>query len=256
MGQPRIEAVADEYRTSSTPSYAVDQADFSRVTAPGWITPNICIVDYDKAFFTKAPPLAGIHMLTSDDAFTAPEFLFELKANTPADVWALGCTIYEARAAEKPFHLMYHSEIHDDTLTVAWEIGQTLGKLPEAWSHVTCDIYGLPLDGFYDDMAVTYPLHEMVNEIVDEPPINLGSSTIASSTAKNYGANLFWQRPLSDLHRRFGSTKDEWDIVDTTQADVRLISPEEAESLCDLLSKILVYEPGQRISAQELTRHP
>lgn len=197
-------------------------------------------------------------MLASDDAFAAPEFLFELKANIPADIWALGCTIYEARAAEKPFHLMYHNKIHDDTGTVAWEIGQTLGKLPDAWAHVTCDIYGQPLlDGLYDDKAVTYPLYEMVIEVVDEPPpIILGSSTVASSAAKNDGVTLFWQHPLSEFHRRFGSTKAEWDIVDNTPADVRLISLEEAKSLCDLLSKVLIYEPERRISAEELTRHP
>lgn len=79
-------------------------------------------------------------MLNSDDAFAVPEFSFELKANTPADIWALGCTIYEARAADNPFHLMYHNEIHDDTATVAWEIRQTPGKIPEAWAHVTRDI--------------------------------------------------------------------------------------------------------------------
>ena len=136
-------------------------------------------------------------MLTSDNAFAAPELLFELKANISADIWGLGCTIYEARAAEKQFHLMYHNEIHDDTGTVAWDIGQSLGKLPEAWAHVTCDISGQPLpDGWFDDIAVTYPLHEMVNEIVDEPLIDLGLSTIPSSTAKNDEVKLFWQRTL------------------------------------------------------------
>lgn len=38
--------------------------------------------------------------------------------------------------------------------------------------------------------------------------------------------------------------------------DLRRISREEAESLCDLLSKVLIYEPVQRISVEELTRHP
>lgn len=145
---------------------------------------------------------------------------------------------------------MYHNEIHDDTATVAWEIRQTLGKLPEAWAHVTRDIYGRPLlDGLCDDMAVTYPLDKMVNEIVDEPtPISLVSSTISSSIAKDDGVDLFWQRPFNDFRRRFGSTVAEWDIVDNMPADVRRISPEEAKSLCDLLSKALIYDPERRIS--------
>lgn len=34
------------------------------------------------------------------------------------------------------------------------------------------------------------------------------------------------------------------------------ISAEESVSLTDLLSKILRYEPGQRISLEDLARHP
>lgn len=98
-------------------------------------------------------------------------------------------------------------------------------------------------------MAVTYPLNKMVNEIVDEPtPMSLGSSIVSSSIAKDDGVDLFWQRPFNDFRRRFGSTVAEWDIVDNMPADVRRISTEDAKGLCNLLSKVLIYDPERRIS--------
>ena len=60
----------------------------------------------------------------------------------------------------KPFRLVYQNEIHDDAATVALEIVQTLGSLPEAWARATCDIYGLVLlESWIDDSELSLILN-------------------------------------------------------------------------------------------------
>lgn len=90
--------------------------------------------------------------------------------------------------------------------------------------------------------------------VPDLNTLSLDSSAILFPSAKDDGVDLFWQRPHSGFHRCFGSPEDEW--VTVNGKDGPPISPEEAESLCDLLSKIMMYEPEKLISAEELTKHP
>ena len=77
---------------------------------------------------------------------------------------------------------------------------------------------------------------------VDEP---MGNATLDS---------LFWRPPPAGTD----SDSEEGTRVETEQEKEVLpkISHEEATSFHDLLSRIFIYNPTQRISAAELSRHP
>lgn len=129
------------------------------------MTPNIRIIDF------SAGSWRNFFLSPNSTAFAAPELLIEkIKASGHADIWALGCTIYEARSGEMPFRLNYQNEGVE-----VLRILHTLGKLPNDWAQIPFRAYGLP--GYGDpagkpwvgfNRLVEYPLMKMILDIQGE----------------------------------------------------------------------------------------
>ena len=255
LGKPQTETVqmlSGEHPGPSAPTYVVDMPDFVNIDPSKLTRENIRIIDFDQSFDTTAPPTT---VLGIPPAYMAPESIFDLTAGVHSDIWALGCAIFRMRAG----YDLFASEVPVFDLTGAGTpsdtIGQvvkTIGELPAAWSHIRFDDEdGLPIrdgegqekeSGDLGYAPMERPLLDAILSIEDEP---MGNATLDS---------LFWRPPPAGTD----SDSEEGTRVETEQEKDVLpkISHEEATSFHDLLSRIFIYNPTQRISAAELSRHP
>jgi hypothetical protein len=145
---------------------------------------------------------------------------------------------------------------------VVHELVHTLGKLPGAWDYTIFDAYGRPIRVQEPWIKAGHPLkHPLIK-------------TVAAITDEHYTpsvgeSKLFWT-PLPDpevsvvykeveeagqiMWKRFPKTLFESD--EDRAKRLKRMSMEETATLFDLLSKIFKYDPSQRISAAELSKHP
>jgi serine/threonine protein kinase len=257
LGKPQTETVqmlSGERPGPSAPTYVVDMPDFVNIDPSKLTRENIRIVDFDQSFDTTAPPTT---VLGIPPTYMAPESIFDLTAGVHSDVWALGCAIFRMRAG----YDLFASEVPVFDLTGAGTpldtIGQvvkTIGELPAAWSHIRFDDEdGLPIrdgegqekeSGELGYAPMERPLLDAILSIGDEPD---GNATLDS---------LFWRPPPAGTE--IVCTFAGENLVETEKEKEVLpkISHEEATCFHDLLSQIFIYNPTQRISAAELSRHP
>ncbi|KAF9069593.1 kinase-like domain-containing protein [Rhodocollybia butyracea] len=87
---------------------------------------SIVVIDFGQSYEVASPPKnyrPGTKM-----NYTSPEALYDNRAGMEADVWALGCAIYEIRTG---YHLF--TMFAGDRDEILGEIFRTLGKPPDAW---------------------------------------------------------------------------------------------------------------------------
>ena len=275
LGTPEM-TIIDEH--PGRPRYLVDSASFFDAE-PGFLTRNITIVDHSESFFVKSPPS---HELHTTNHYTAPEVLFGSDASFCSDIWALGCLIYEIRAGFP----LFVCAINNTPIEAVGEIIVLLGKIPSSWNDVQFNEEGyLERDGCENpvDLSIypgSYPLYEQVNCIVDKqinlPDINIGSKgpkPLGEVGNKPFSSgvagckihpSLGWKSVL--LARTTGVYLTECFsaqllvlVQATTKKDMApfpRISVTESGSLTDLLSRVLTYEPEDRLSLIDITKHP
>jgi len=150
--------------------------------------------------------------------YLSPEARFEGKSELPADVWALGCTVFQIRAGLPLFHTFLGGDSRILKATV-----ETFGKLPESWwsafesRHLWFDECGEPKAG---TEAMKTPIKQQLASVgyYDNPPMRVGDSMVEP----------------------FGTGLDEVEI----------------ELLGDLLEKMMHYRPEDRITIFEVVAHP
>jgi serine/threonine-protein kinase SRPK3 len=151
--------------------------------------------------------------------YLSPEALFERKSGLPADVWGLGCTIFQIRVGIPLFYSLLggHSRILKATV-------QTFGKLPEPWwsafesRHLWFDERGEPKAG---TEATKTPIKQQLASVGyynNPPPTRVGDPMVEP----------------------FGTGLDEVEI----------------ELLGDLLEKMMRYRPEDRMKIFEVVAHP
>lgn len=184
------------------------------------MTDQICVIGLGETIPVPFP-------LTELDIpvnYLPPEILLE-EANSigPAcDLWALGCTLFEIRQQIPLFYMIFDE---DELLA---EMVRFLGKLPERW----------------------WRKWEAKGEFFDESGRWLGDG---------------------DEEAMDGDEKEVWSLEAALSKPVEIIQPgpgengtrrralvtpsEEQRLLADLLYKLLQYEPGKRIGAEEVLGH-
>jgi serine/threonine protein kinase len=105
------------------PSYSVISADMV-VPADQVQSSQIMIGDFGEAFLVDSPPKT----LNAPMLLLPPESFFHERLGLSADIWTLGCTIYEILGERPLFEAFIPNR--DDTLA---EMVSTLGILPERW---------------------------------------------------------------------------------------------------------------------------
>ena len=87
---------------------------------------SVIITDYGQSYAIACPPRN--HQPGTVLNYLSPETRFEGRTGLEADVWTLGCTIFEIRAGSPLFDAFFGSDTDIVKQTV-----ETLGKLPDPW---------------------------------------------------------------------------------------------------------------------------
>jgi len=159
--------------------------------------------------------------------YLPPETRFEGRAGPAADVWSLGCAIFETRAGFPLFEPFFGSDA--DVLRQTVEV---LGRLPEPWWGA----FRERALGFGEDGE---PRRTRAQQLSDDFVTSSGSPI----QAKLRSTGTLDEPPSVDegpMIERPGSTPDE----------------EEIGLLGDLLVKMLRYQPEERMPMREVIRHP
>ncbi|KAF9075286.1 kinase-like domain-containing protein [Rhodocollybia butyracea] len=174
---------------------------------------NIVVIDFGQSYEVASPPKnyrPGTKM-----NYTSPETFYEDRAGMEADVWALGCAIYEIRTG---YHLF--TMFAGDRGEILGEIFRTLGKPPDAWWETKGEEW--------TEQDPTRPCS-----------IHKGVSLAARGI---YDAPVYVKDGLHPLPI-------------TEVPDVRM-DEKEVVLLVDLLEKMIRYQPEERITMEEVIKHP
>jgi serine/threonine protein kinase len=140
FGPPQIQTLEFFFPEppSPAPEYVVVPVNLGRLPS-AYLSTSICIIDFDHTFSTSDAPKELSHIPYQ---YLAPENIFTLTNGPSADVWALGCILYELRY---PMAL-FQDLIGSSPKATASRICQMLGNLPREWMAFPFD------DG--------YPVHD------------------------------------------------------------------------------------------------
>ncbi|KAK4980834.1 hypothetical protein LTR28_000116 [Elasticomyces elasticus] len=219
VGRP----VRDEVLKSSgqkpdlaAPEHLVEPASFSCVDSE-YISEQVLLIDLGEAFLEGSPPPNGVGTPVS---YRSPELILESKAGRASDIWALACTVFEMRAGFPLFESFLGSS--DEILE---EIVRILGMPPKTFHSLRKKI-GITMTDHAHLHGST--LSDRIGEIgmYDEESSD-GDSDVASVN----------QHPL-------------------LEPCGRRVARDEAIDLSDLLQEMLDYTPKNRLSAEEVAKHP
>ncbi|KAF5564835.1 CMGC SRPK kinase [Fusarium phyllophilum] len=263
FGEPQrdsLRTISGEPTGAEAPRYIVGNLDFT--SAEDLILDDICLIDCDQAFLSSSPPRKT---LGTPPGFLAPEVAVGKPASPASDVWALGCSILQIRSGSSPFSI---PNVDSPANLLGW-VGEYLGRMPTSWGEPLFDDDGLPTTDTTDGEPLgevlenTRSLKKWISEIWDQPE-NLEELQSSSTTPDRVRdenkpylecySNKFWKPAairIDDVY--LGAYSDK---VDKIIESLPKISTDEADLLYDLLSKIFVYEPTQRVSAREILAHP
>ena len=227
FGHPRKEtprASPGSNPGSSAPRYVVQAAHPPPDHFP---QPAAFLIDLGSSFPFATPPAPeeiGVPIM-----YRAPETVFDRKYTHHSDLWSLGCLLFELRAGTPMFSSFFGSM---DDIVRQWV--QTKGKLPEPWwgrweargeyYEENGDHVARPPGGM--GMTRPYPLAEMIADVGSED-------------------------------REAGSDEEGVVVQSSMLAPLGEAVPEaEAAELEDLLEKILRWKPEERLSCEEILKHP
>lgn len=270
FGQPttgELETESGEAIGPEAPRYIVKAINF--LSSPSnIIIPDIKLIDFDQCFPISSPPEK---LLGTPLDFLAPEVAVGLAASSTSDIWALGCCIFRVRAGEGPFSSPFDVTSPADLISY---IVHTLGEdIPRKWQDtILWDSQGQPTK----DPSKGKPheqwwegdersLQDMVYNIWDEPKgriVQTGTSRPGRKFWHEHEhqpfpscfSGMVWNpRAIKVDNVYLSGYDDEWDGL---LEGLPKIPEHEAALLYDLLSKIFVYDPTRRPTAQEMLSHP
>ncbi|KAG4273493.1 CMGC/SRPK protein kinase [Fusarium proliferatum] len=263
FGEPQrdgLRTISGEPTGAETPRYIVGNLDFA--SAEDLILDDICLIDCDQAFLTTDPPR---NTLGTPPGFLAPEVAVGNLASTVSDVWALGCSILQIRSGSSPFSI---PNVDSPANLLGW-VSEYLGRMPASWGEPLFDDDGLPTmdtingEPLGEMLENTRSLKQWIGEIWDQPENleELQSSSTAPQRVRDENkpylecySNKFWKPAAIRIDNVYlGAYSDK---VDKIIESLPKIPTHEADLLYDLISKIFVYEPAQRVSAKDILAHP
>ncbi|KAI7765091.1 hypothetical protein LZL87_005804 [Fusarium oxysporum] len=263
FGEPQrdgLGTISGEPTGVEAPQYIIGNLNFT--SAEDLILDDICLIDFDQAFLTSAPPRKT---LGTPPGLLAPEVAVGKSASPASDVWALGCSILQTRSGSSPFSIPNV----DSLANLLGCVSEYIGRMPTSWGEPLFDDDGLPTtdttngESLGEILENTRSLKQWISDIWDQPDNleELQSTSTAPDRVKGENkpylecySNKFWKPAsirIDDIY--LGAYSDK---VDKIIESLQKISTHEADLLYDLTSKIFVYEPAQRVSARDILAHP
>ncbi|KAH9953515.1 kinase-like domain-containing protein [Russula dissimulans] len=186
---------------------------------------SIIISDFGQSYIAACPPPSyepGTML-----SYQPPEARFEGRAGFEADIWTLGCVIFEIRAGFSLFESFLGSDIEVLKQTV-----ETLGRLPDPWW------------GAFEQRALWFG--------EDGQPMSEQDQDRAGVLLKAYRTSI--RMKLLEIGKQDDPPpEDDGPMIENS--GVRL-PDEEVDLLAGLLQKVLKYSPEERICIQDVIRHP
>ncbi|EIN11904.1 kinase-like protein [Punctularia strigosozonata HHB-11173 SS5] len=184
----------------------------------------VTIIDFGQSYFTRNPPKDYEPATTMH--YQSPEMRFDGRIGIEANIWLLGCAIFEIRAGYPLFEALFGNA--NDILR---QIAQTLGRLPYPWwAAFRNGARWFDNDGEPKDMLVQK---------------QAGVSIPARKT------------PIVAKVRSIGDVDQQPSVYDGAMLEmsgVRL-SEEEVALLSDLLERMSKYRPEERATIEEVVHH-
>lgn len=228
LGEPETESVRTRDgmpHPSCAPEKLVAPIDITRLTDP-WLLQEIAVLtDLGQSYMVASRPRDYTPATLPN--YHPPEARFEDRASFEADVWMLGCAIFEIRAGFPLFSSFFGSDTDILKQTVAM-----LGRLPDPWW------------GKFKEREAWFQDDGEPKSVQDQE--NAGVVLHASKTS------------IREQLRSIGAQDDAPSFDEGPMIEkpgVRL-SQKEIKLLGDLLEKMLRYRPEDRIGLDEVVVHP
>jgi serine/threonine-protein kinase SRPK3 len=188
---------------------------------------SVVLIDFGQSYAIGRKPVD--YRPAGPRHYLAPETYFDRQMSPAADVWAFGCVLFEIRAGSPLFDPFF-----DSSNMVLRQIVETLGRLPDLWWAA----WDSPARGRWFEESGT--------------PRSLDAQERAGPGIRAVAT------PLRQKLQEVGASDDpplddEGSLIEKTGTPLQL---QEVELLADLLEKMLRYRPEDRITMQEVVRHP
>ncbi|KAF9451103.1 kinase-like protein [Macrolepiota fuliginosa MF-IS2] len=207
------------------PAMLVAPIQNSKMSDATFLQESIVVGDFGQSYIVASP--SSSYEPGTVLNYQSPETRFEGRVGLEADIWALGCAIFEIRAGFALFESFLGSDVDILRQTV-----ETLGRLSDPWWAA------------FEQRALWFE--------EDGQPKSEQDQERAGVLLKAYRSSI--RAKLLEIAERDGPpSEDEGPMIEKT--GVRL-HEEEVGLLEDLLEKMLKYNPEERIRIQDVIRHP
>jgi serine/threonine protein kinase len=257
-----LETESGEEAGPEAPRYIVKPLDFI-AWGENIVSWNVQLLDFDQSFPISSPPE---DLLGTPVEFLAPEVAVGSRASPASDVWALGCSIFRLRSGKGPFASIEAWTPRDITKFIAC----TLGDIPDSWQPVLFDAQGRPTRDPEEGTPLTLltdrrSLRDLVYGIYDRPENGVIETGKIRSDHQAWDENdnipyppcfadMVWKPKATKIDNVYLHGYD--DGTDELLEAMPKILETEAALLYDLLSKVFVYDPAERITVEEMLKHP
>ena len=184
----------------------------------------------------------------------APEGWFEDSYGKSCDIWALGCALWELRAASPLFNHTWGGNPPEAVFILT----TLLGEPPDRWKDIVFDEQGLQRPRREKE-------EEGWQEEVDEQSWTLPEGWLMPMRPRVEWIKDLYHGPVRQCDTEAAKTQkyylgevdgeDQHVILPHQRPSVPL-SAEEIDSFTDLLNSILKWGPDERPSAEEISKHP
>lgn len=222
------------------PAYVVGPADLSRLKSTG----DVSLVDYGQCFRADEAP----EYIATPNQYCAPEVRIGDTPGFSSDLWALACTIVEARTCVTLFP-------RTDTIGKLIEAFRVyLGPLPEPYLSTRIEeLTGMMKRAEGSDA----PEYEGLREVWERQLEHLTGKRAEGETTGER------ERYLAIIKERTGQENPflaeiavTYILPDGTVTKPWSLAKRELDSLGDLITRTLKYHPEDRLTLEEILHHP
>ncbi|KAI3320448.1 kinase-like domain-containing protein [Xylariaceae sp. AK1471] len=247
LGRPKLEDVcpwSKRWPGPDAPCFLVAPANLSKLE----LSHDIAVIDFGATFEEGNPPL---HASIPRD-YAPPEALFRYKLGRSIDVWSLACTILEVRTKERIFG--YSTETYVEMLEA------TLGPIP---LHLRVAYLKAVDDMFNDGIMSERPqLYDKMKNNTDALKY-VTSSEKEISLQKELGRVEKENDPNNRIFLELAEERVLLSVYDDPDDDKNKkvdqfhfnVPDEEARILGDLLTKMIKYDPEERLDISGVLEH-
>jgi serine/threonine-protein kinase SRPK3 len=228
LGLPETEEIRTrdgQPRSLHAPLELVEPIKNYKLAELSLLQEDVTVIDFGQSY-AIAHPLKD-YLPGTIINYQLPELRFEGRVGIEADVWALGCAIFEICAGLPLFDSFLGSDMDILRQTV-----KTLGRLPDSWWNS------------FKNCSLCFEENECPKSAQDQ---KLASILLRSST--------------SPIRAKLCSIGTEDDLPPTNEGSMiempgTTLQEEEVKLLENLLDRMLKYYLEERAGLQEIIKHP